>query len=79
MLQIVGSESKVGDSLKSHSPNMHAIKYPSYGLDDGTIDCSIAEFVWHVQAKPIPCSSLNRIHKNRQYLITFTFYVSEYD
>jgi hypothetical protein len=34
-------------------------------FEDETKDSFIVEFVWSAQAKPIPCSSLKLIHKNR--------------
>jgi hypothetical protein len=74
-------EAKAGlESIKTHRSNMHAIKYPSNNSsDDETTDCSIAEFVWPEQAKPVPCFSLKLIHKNWQKKLKFIFNIFKCD
>jgi hypothetical protein len=39
----------------------------------------LTELIWSVKAKPLACSSLQPVQKNRQEEIKFTFNVAKYD
>jgi hypothetical protein len=58
---------------------MHAIDYHSYGSDNETTCCLIAEFIWPTQTKSIHFSSLKLTHKNRQEEMKFTFNIPKCD
>ena len=55
---------------------MHALDCNSDCSDDESNDVYAAEFAWPSQAKPLTCSALKPIHKNRQDE-KFTFDVSK--
>ena len=64
------------ESHRHHRSSVHALDCTSDCLDDESNDVYTAEFAWPSQAKPLTCSVLKPIHKNRQDE-KFTFDVSK--
>ena len=64
------------ESHRHHRSSVHALECNSDCSDGESNDVYTAEFAWPSQAKPLTCSVLKPIHKNRQEE-KFTFDVSK--
>jgi hypothetical protein len=58
---------------------MHLIDRNDSSSDDDSKDMYAAKLVWPTKAKPLACSSLQPVQKNRQEEVKFNFNVAKCD